>query len=88
MREDRRVWHVDALAPRGVRFVGGAGDTMLAAFVHQYFAHGEQVAALRDAVLAAGWMVGGGPEYEFDLSAEQLAQLGEQHGLPDVRRVR
>ncbi len=86
--EDRRVWHVDAVAPRGVRFVCGAGDTMLAAFVDQYVEHGEHVTALRHAALAAGWLIGGGPDYEFDLSAEQLAELGARHGFPDVRRVR
>ncbi|TDV56456.1 carbohydrate kinase family protein [Actinophytocola oryzae] len=86
--EDRRIWHVGAPTPRGVRFVGGAGDTMLAAFVHQYFEHGDPVSALRHATLAAGWLVGGGPDYEFDLSAERLATLGARHGLPDARRER
>lgn len=86
--EGRRVWHVDAVRPRGVRFVGGAGDTMLAAFVHQYLRHRDPVTALRDAVLAAGWSIGGGPDYEFDLSAEELADLGRRLGFPDVRQVR
>jgi sugar/nucleoside kinase (ribokinase family) len=88
VHDGRRIWHVAAATPRGVRFVGGAGDTMLATFVHRYFEHGEPVAALRDAVLAAGWLVGGGPDYEFDLSAGRLAELGARHGLPDVRRIR
>jgi sugar/nucleoside kinase (ribokinase family) len=86
--EDRRIWHVEASAPRGVRYVDGAGDAMLAAFTHQYFEHGEQVTALRYATLAAGWLVGGGPDSEFDLTAEQLVELATCQGLPKVRRVR
>lgn len=85
---DRRIWHVDASAPRGVRFVDGAGDAMFAAFTHQYFEYGEHVTALRYAALAAGWLVGGGPDEEFDLTADQLVELATRHGLPDVRRVR
>jgi sugar/nucleoside kinase (ribokinase family) len=86
--EDRRIWHVGASVPRGVRFVDGAGDAMLAAFTHQYFEHGQHVTALRYAVLAAGWLIGGGPEDEFDLTAGQLVELGTRQGLPAVRRVR
>jgi sugar/nucleoside kinase (ribokinase family) len=86
--EDRRIWHVGASAPRGVRFVDGAGDAMLAAFTHHYFDHGEHVTALRYASLAAGWLVGGGPDDEFDLTTDQLIELGTRQGLPDVLRVR
>ncbi|MGB3438297.1 MAG: carbohydrate kinase family protein [Actinophytocola sp.] len=85
---DRAVWHVAAAPTRGVRYVGGAGDTLLAAFLYHYLDHGEPVPALRSAALAAGWMIGGGADYEFDLSARQLADLGVRHGEPEVHRVR
>ncbi len=88
VHEQRRVWHVVADPPRGVRFTGGAGDTLLAAFVHAYLDLGEPVAALRGAALAAGWFVGGGPDEEFTLSAAELAELAVRCGPPAVRRVR
>ncbi|HVV10791.1 carbohydrate kinase family protein [Amycolatopsis sp.] len=82
-RSNGEVWHVRPSTPRGVRFVGGAGDTMLAAFVHYYFTLGDAVAAGRHAVLAAGWKVGGGPEEEAGVSAE----LSAHHALPAVIRL-
>lgn len=86
--QGRRVWRVAAAPVGGVRFVGGAGDTLLATFVHQYFDLGDPAAALRFAALAAGWFVGGGPDDEFDLSGDDLLELAVRHGLPAVERVR
>jgi sugar/nucleoside kinase (ribokinase family) len=88
LHDDRAVWHVAAAPARGVRYVGGAGDTLLAAFLYHYVEHGEPVPALRSAALAAGWLIGGGPDYEFDLPARELAELGVLHGMPEIRRVR
>jgi len=88
LHDGRAVWHVAAAPTRGVRYVGGAGDTLLAAFLYHYFDHGDPVPALCSAALASGWMIGGGPDYEFDLTARQLAELGSRHGEPEVRRVR
>jgi sugar/nucleoside kinase (ribokinase family) len=83
---DRAVWHVGPATPRGVRYTSGAGDTLLAAFVH-HDALADPVMAARYAVLAAGWKVGGGPEEEFALSGAELAGLGDAHGLPVARRL-
>ena len=87
VRADRSIWQVAGTAPRGVRYLAGAGDTVLAVFVHQYVLSGDPVLAARRAVLAAGWHVGGGPDEEFSLSAGGLTELGHQHGLPVVTRV-
>jgi len=84
----RRIWHVAASTPRGVRYVSGAGDTLLAAFVHHHCTLGDPVTAARYAVLAAGWKVGGDPDDEFVLSAAELADLASTHGLPAVTRLR
>ena len=88
VRDGRAIWHVAASTPRGVRYTSGAGDTLLAAFVHHHLALGDPVLAARYAVLAAGWKVGGSPDDEFRLSAAELAALGERHCTPVVRRLR
>jgi sugar/nucleoside kinase (ribokinase family) len=71
-----------------VGFTGGAGDTLLAAFVHQYITRVDPVAAARFAVLAAGWKVGGPPDKEYGLSGSELAELAQTHGLPGAHRLR
>lgn len=81
------IWHVPATTPRGVRFTVGAGDTLLAAFMHRYLSGQGLVPAARSAVLAAGWKIGGSPDEEFNLSSAGLAQLAEAHGLPPARRL-
>lgn len=88
VRDGRAIWHVAGSTPRGVRYTSGAGDTLLAAFVHHHQALGDPVLAARHAVLAAGWKVGGSPDDEFRLSAADLAAIGEEHGKPAVRRLR
>lgn len=88
VRRARAIWHIAASTPRGVHYTSGAGDTLLAAFVHHQQALGDPVLAARYAVLAAGWKVGGNPDEEFRLSAAELAALREQHGLPLARRLR
>ncbi|MCT2586929.1 carbohydrate kinase family protein [Actinophytocola gossypii] len=88
VRHDRSVWQVDAATPRGVRYTNGAGDTLLAVFVHRYHEIGDPVLAARYAVLGAGWKVGGHPDEEFGLSAAGLAALADTHGLPAVHRLR
>jgi acarbose 7IV-phosphotransferase len=88
VREDRTIWHVPAATPRGVRYTSGAGDTLLAAFVHHHQVLGDPVRAARYAVLAAGWKVGGTPDEEFGLSDAELAALAGVHGLPPARGLR
>lgn len=84
----REIWHIPATTPRGVRYTNGAGDTLLAAFVHHRLALDNPVAALRYAVLTAGWRIGGSPDEQFTLSATELDALGHRHGLPAARRER
>ncbi len=84
VREDRAIWHIPASTPRGVRYTSGAGDTLLAAFVHHHQVLGDPVRAARYAVLAAGWKVGGTPDEEFGLSGVELAQVAE---APRARRL-
>jgi sugar/nucleoside kinase (ribokinase family) len=88
IHRDRSLWQIESATPRGVRYTSGAGDTLLAVFVHQYHALGDPVLAARYAVLAAGWKVGGQPDEEFNLSVAALAALEATHGLPRVRRLR
>jgi acarbose 7IV-phosphotransferase len=88
IRARRRIWHVAPATPRGVRYTSGAGDTLLASFVHYLVALGDPVPAARHAVLAAGWKVGGNPDEEFGLSGNRLTELAAVHGLPEVTRLR
>jgi sugar/nucleoside kinase (ribokinase family) len=88
IRACRGIWRVASSTPRGVRYTGGAGDTLLGAFVHHLLACGDPVVAARYAVLAAGWKVGGHPDEEFDLSHIQVAELAAVHGLPTLTRLR
>jgi sugar/nucleoside kinase (ribokinase family) len=82
------VWRIHAVAPRGVCYTSGAGDTLLGSFAHYYLALGDPVAAARYAVLAAGWKVGRSPDDPDDLSTAVLAGLAAGHGLPVVSRLR
>lgn len=87
LRERDSLWHVDAVSPRGVRYTSGAGDTLLASFLHHYLSLGDPVAAIRRAVLTAGWKIGGDAYEEPGLSAASLAAIQANHGLPKVHRV-
>ncbi|MBP2320004.1 sugar/nucleoside kinase (ribokinase family) [Kibdelosporangium banguiense] len=82
------VWRVRAVTPRGVRYTSGAGDTLLGSFVHHYLSLGDPVAAVRHAVLTAGWKVGRSPDDPDDLSSAVIAGLVEGHGLPEISRLR
>lgn len=86
VRATRQIWHVAATTPRGLRYTSGAGDTLLAAFVHHYLALGDPVDAGRHAVLAAGWKVGGDPDEEPGVQAGRLAELEATGGLPVTTR--
>jgi sugar/nucleoside kinase (ribokinase family) len=87
IRRGRRIWHIPAVAPRGIRYTSGAGDTLLASFVHHYVTGGNPVDAARNAVLCAGWKVGGIPDEEPGITRTRLESLRRTHGLPmGVRR--
>ncbi|GAB3587279.1 hypothetical protein GCM10027445_67190 [Amycolatopsis endophytica] len=87
IRSRRSLWHVEAVSPRGVRFMAGAGDTLLAVFTLGYFALGDPGSALRRAVLAAGWKVGGSPDEEPGIDAHALDELRLSAGLPSITRI-
>jgi sugar/nucleoside kinase (ribokinase family) len=85
VRTAQRIWHVRASVPRGVRYTSGAGDTLLASFVHHYFDSGDAVAAARNAVLTAGWKVGGSPDDDAGVARATLSRIRAAHGLPEAR---
>ena len=87
VRASRQIWHAVQATPRGVRYTSGAGDTLLAAFVADYVRRGDPLAALRQAVLVAGWKVGGGPDEGPGIGSTSIAELGAAYGLPEVRRL-
>jgi sugar/nucleoside kinase (ribokinase family) len=82
VRAGRRIWHVPAVTPRGVRYASGAGDTLLGAFVHYLVTLGDPAEAARRAVLCAGWKVGGTPDEEPGISWQHLETIRRIHGLP------
>lgn len=88
IRATRTIWHVETVAPRGVRYTSGAGDTLLASFVHHHVALGDPIAAVQHAVLAAGWKVGGDPDDDPGVSVGQLDDLRATSGLPSLTRLR
>ncbi|HEX3782584.1 MAG TPA: carbohydrate kinase family protein [Pseudonocardiaceae bacterium] len=88
VRETGTIWQVHPTTPRGVRYVNGAGDTLLGSFTHHYAALGDAVDAARHAVLTAGWYVGGGPEPARPITAARLATIREDLGLPPATRLR
>lgn len=88
IRDSGAIWRVRPTTPRGVRYVSGAGDTLLGSFVHHYVASGDAVEAARHAVLTAGWFIGAPPELSSAVSAGQLATLRAEHGLPAISRLR
>lgn len=87
VRATRRIWHVAAAAPRGVRYTSGAGDSLLGSFVHHQVTLGDPVAAARHAVLTAGWKVGGTPDDDAGVPAGLLRHLVGRTGLPAVTRL-
>lgn len=88
IRDSRTIWRIRPVTPRGVRYVTGAGDTLLGSFVHHYVASGDVVDAARHAVLTAGWFVGAPPARRSAVSAGRLAALRAEHGLPAITRLR
>jgi sugar/nucleoside kinase (ribokinase family) len=76
------------MAPRGMRYTSGAGDTLVATFLHHYFSLGDPVTALQHAVLLAGWKVGGTPDRVDALTSSRMSELRATHGLPSVTRLR
>ncbi|TDE24965.1 carbohydrate kinase family protein [Nonomuraea mesophila] len=81
---DGALIKVAAVAPRGVVNTAGAGDALFASFVHSWLATRNPVAALEDAVLHAGWKVGGTFPGATSLTAVELARLRETHSVNTV----
>ncbi len=87
IRSAHHVWHVHAATPRGVRYTSGAGDTLLASFVHHYVTLSDPVEAARRAVFSAGWKVGASPDEEPGVRCAELETLQSIHGLPTGVRL-
>ena len=66
---------VPAVAPRGVISTAGAGDTLVAGFLHSYAVTGDADAAIEAAVAYAGYKVGAAPGEDGFCSAQGLAEL-------------
>lgn len=88
VRPARRIWRVPACTPRGLRYTSGAGDTLLASFVHHWVASGDALTAVRHAVLTAGWKVGASPDDDPGVPGARLAELIRRIGLPSAVRLR
>lgn len=74
---DQKPVQVPAVAPRGVVSTVGAGDALLACFVHVLRRTDDPHLAARRAVLFAGWKIGeavGGRGYLTGAQLEELAQ--------------
>jgi sugar/nucleoside kinase (ribokinase family) len=74
---DGTLIRADAVAPRGVVNTSGAGDTLFASFLHGWLATGNPVAALRAAVLHAGWRIGDPMPGAGALAGMELARLSK-----------
>jgi ribokinase len=75
VRDTSEIRHLPAVAPRGVTSTAGAGDALAAAFMHVYAATGDPHAAIEQAVVFAGYAVGGKPGVSPFLTGPQLAAL-------------
>ena len=73
-----------AVAPRGVVNTVGAGDALLAGYVHGHLAGADPGTALAGAVAFAGWKVGEDGAADGFLDAAGLAGLVARGGLRDV----
>lgn len=72
---DGRFVEISAVTPRPVCSTDGAGDALLAAFLHGWLASGEPVEALESAVVFAGWKVGASSAADGFLNESELAAL-------------
>lgn len=72
---DGRLVEIEAVTPRPVRSTDGAGDALLASFLHVWLTSGEPVEALESAVLFAGWKIGVDSASEGFVSGPELAAL-------------
>lgn len=76
---DGALVRAEAVAPRGVVSTSGAGDALFASFLHGWLATGNPVAALRAAVLHAGWQVGDPLPGAASLTEAELSRLSRAH---------
>ncbi len=72
---DGRLHHEPARVMRPIVSTIGAGDALFAAFLHGFACSGDAVAALRCAVVFAGWKIGVASAAEGFLDAASLAAL-------------
>jgi sugar/nucleoside kinase (ribokinase family) len=87
VRATRRIWHVAACSPRGIRYTSGAGDTLLGSFLHHCVELNDPLTAVRYAVLTAGWKIGGTPDDGAGVPRARLDELVFRSGLPTAVRL-
>jgi sugar/nucleoside kinase (ribokinase family) len=78
---DGRLVEIEAIVPRPIRSTDGAGDALLASFLHGWLASGEPVEALESAVLFAGWKIGADSAADGFLTDGELAALRRVYPL-------
>jgi sugar/nucleoside kinase (ribokinase family) len=77
VRDTGEIRRVPAVAPRGVTSTAGAGDALVAAFMHVYAATGDPHASIEQAVVFAGYAVGAEPGGTVFLTGPQLAAMAQ-----------
>ncbi|HEX9013655.1 MAG TPA: carbohydrate kinase family protein, partial [Anaerolineaceae bacterium] len=78
VREDRKMMQVPAVRTRAVVNTIGAGDALMAAFLHEYQLHGDPYEALRSAVVFASYKIGAKGAAEGFLSEAELKEWRER----------
>jgi sugar/nucleoside kinase (ribokinase family) len=84
-RTGRTIHRAPAVAPRGVVNTVGAGDALAAAFVHVLARTGDPRVAIEQAVIFAGYRVGGAAGENGWLTAEELATRHRSQTRPPSR---
>lgn len=78
---DGRLVEIEAVTPRPVRGVDGAGDALFASFLHGWLVTGRPVEALESAVLFAGWKIGAASAADGFLTRAELAAMRQVYPL-------
>ncbi|MCU0492708.1 MAG: carbohydrate kinase family protein [Chloroflexaceae bacterium] len=81
VQRDGYVGGVPAVEPRPVVNTIGSGDALFASFLHGYLQSGDPYYAMRQAVVYAGYKVGGNGGADGLLTAAELAELCQRLGV-------
>lgn len=81
-RAEDSIVHVPAVTTRPVVSTGGAGDALLAAFMHSYIAGADAEIALRKATLFSSYKIGAAASSAGFLDQATLDQMFAEHRAP------